>query len=70
MFRQYVANVNNEEELGRVFWTAIETSKNDTVYVMSNGAFVQLAHRDYMEEMKEEGYWTACIFEHGHRVEA
>lgn len=71
MARQYSARIENENEVANVFSTGIEASKTQgTIFLMSNGEMVQIVHAEYEDEMKEDGYFVASIFEGGHRVEA
>lgn len=70
MIRQFTAKVDNENEVANVLYTGLEESKKEIIYFMSNGEWVQIAHRDYKEELEADGFWVAGIFENGHRVEA
>ena len=69
MIRQFKAKINNENEVANVFHTGLEESKKETIFVMSNGEWIQIAHKDYEEELKEEGFWIAGIFENGHKID-
>ena len=70
MIRQFTAKVDNENEVANVLYTGLEESKKEIIYFMSNGEWVQIAHRDYKEELEADGFCVAGIFENGHRVEA
>jgi hypothetical protein len=70
MTKQYIAKVTDNKEITNIINTGLEESKNETIYLMSNGKIVQIIHKDYKEEVENEGYWIAMIFEYGHRVEA
>lgn len=67
---QFRAKVENDKEVANVLYTGLEKSKKEVIYFMSNGEWVQIAHRDYKEELEADGFWVAGIFEYGHRVEA
>ena len=70
MITQFKAKIENENEVANVINTGLEKSKADTIYLMSNGEWIQIAHKEFKEELEAEGYWVASIFEYGHRVEA
>ena len=70
MITQFKAKIENENEVANVVNTGLEKSKADTIYLMSNGEWIQIAHKEFKEELEAEGYWVASIFEYGHRVEA
>ena len=63
MIRQFTAKVDNENEVANVLYTGLEESKKEIIYFMSNGEWVQIAHRDYKEELEADGFWVAGIFE-------
>lgn len=67
---RYMANIKNENEISEIIETAKSSSRLDTIYLMSNGEFLQIVHRDYLDELKDMGYFVSMIFEGGNRVEA
>lgn len=69
MTRQFVANIEDNESINNVIATGINASENgETVYLMSNKKFLQLAHKDFREELEADGYFVSLIFEYGHIV--
>lgn len=69
MIRQFTANIEDNESINNVVATGIDSSKHgETIYMMSNKKMVQLAHRDFREELEEEGYFVSLIFEYGNVI--
>lgn len=61
------------EMIARVINAAVDCSIENhcIVYIMSNGEeLIYTRDAEAHESYKNRGYWTAAIFEDGHRVEA
>lgn len=67
---RYMANIKKENEVKEIIETAKSSSSFDTIYLMSNGEFLQIVHKDYLDELKDMGYFVSMVFEGGNRVEA
>lgn len=67
--KTFRANLEKADKVINLINTAREESKKETIYVMSNGKYLEIVHKDYVEEYKNDGCWVAQIYEYGHICE-